>query len=432
MVDTVPDHGETGRSTAERPAGPKPSRSRPSPALRLLTDDGRLLRWRPAVVIAGLGARARAVRGFAIWPDPHSPIKVADLSSAQAAEWLRNTFPDRARPGARGWIVREGEAGTIAAMRARALLVGRPGSILIDAVERALGRRLKSPRLALYSPSGMRISKVIHLVFERGRHNPTVAVLAMAEAERSDRLRAEVEVVGEVRGRLSANPSLAAGLPLPPLLAETIGDEYLVVTPVDPLAGATGGNCRAAALEWLRGFQGASSGRRLVSEAYRDRELRALRRAWERLRADTAADVSARAGSLMLGISESTTPYSMVHGDFWRGNIAHTPDGALRVFDWEWAEEEGHPALDLLSFEVGEVRVAIDAMDGERLETTLAGGVDAVARELEARGLEGRAAPALLAPVVGRLAERAHRMVRGPSDPLVRLMAATERVLARY
>jgi aminoglycoside phosphotransferase (APT) family kinase protein len=109
-----------------------------------------------------------------------------------------------------------------------------------------------------------------------------------------------------------------------------------------------------------------------------------------------------------------------VHGDFWAGNLSER-DGELRVFDWEWAAERGHPLVDLVMFHVaGEA-----AVDPAEVAAQ-------VAQELSARDADPAFATALLVPVLGELALRWRWQWDVPSGAerrLLRLMRRAARLL---
>src|SRR5439155_26732504 len=101
---------------------------------------------------------------------------------------------------------------------------GKPAPVL--AAERALHRELLEPRVSLYSSSEY-AGKVICFVSELRASAPTVVVKAMAQRGDGWWLRREVGNLAAVRARVSA--ITAAGLLPPPLLAQELEGEYLVV-----------------------------------------------------------------------------------------------------------------------------------------------------------------------------------------------------------
>ncbi|HEX9093430.1 MAG TPA: phosphotransferase [Coriobacteriia bacterium] len=269
-------------------------------------------------------------------------------------------------------------------------------------------------------------------VFESLAAEPTLVVKAMPEARYAGRLRHETEIVESIRRRLGPSSPAAAALPLAALFAGTAADDYVVVQPVDPLAGNTGRiDDRAAALAWLRSFQ---EGTAITTRAWEDADtaaaLDSVRYAWRRERSVSAEAIIAQVDGLLQALEGQLVRRCAVHGDFWRGNIARG-DGELRVYDWEWAEEQGTPFFDLWTFELGVLRKK--AEDGEcDLRQPLVEAVARVSAELEAQGLHRGFALATLAPSLARLVFRVRRatgLPGGAEAESVRLMAAVEGLL---
>jgi len=399
-----------------------------SPALRLVAARGRLVTGRLSLLaLAGL-ARVRSLRACAIWPDSRWPCEVVDLGSGQPARWLRSEFGEREVGWFRRAAVRLGGP-AVTALRARALIVGAMPPAVPRAVEAALQRSLDRPLIALYSPSGMPISKVICFVFEGGSRHPTVAVQAMADPAQAARLRDELGTIETVRRRLQGRMDLESGLPLQPLGAGITEREYLAVLPVDPLAGAVGGDCREPATAWSRGLLRATRIEAAWSKESEHRELSDLRRAWSHLRPIKAEPIAERTAELLSLGRSASLPTCWAHGDYWRGNIAVLGE-SIRIFDWEWAEPSAHPAIDTVSFELGEVRLGVGSVDDRQLVSLLSDALDRADHELTARRIDCQSI-SMLAPVLGRIVSRSHKMVTGTDDPLLRMMRATEELLLR-
>jgi hypothetical protein len=346
----------------------------------------------------------------------------ADMGHPPAAEWLRRTVVPTLRrlPDAAGWM----------AFRAGAMLIPERQGLAARLGAEVLG--VASPlRVALFSPSGQPVSKVICFLFTDGEPAPRAIVKAMAEPRFSPRLRTEYERLESVRPRVAGDAAVAGALPAAAWLAREVAGEFMAVEPYDPLGAAPGGASAERVLHWLRAFQAASSAR---AQPWADADLRwaaeATRDAWRLAGRGSDDTVTARVLELLAPLRGAMLPRCAVHGDFWRGNVA--ADGAqLRVFDWEWCEPEGTPLTDLWTYELAELRIR--ARDGQaRLDAPLAGALARVEAELRARGLDERLALATLAPVLGELAFRVRRRLAMPDEmerPSVAVMAAVERRL---
>jgi hypothetical protein len=370
-----------------------------SPALRLLTDRGRRTARRPAAVPAALAGRVLRLRAYTVWPSAEHPQFAVDVASRAAAGWLRTTFePDAST---RGGL----DAATWNALRTRALLTGPPSRLVVAALA-AAGRTAAGARLALYSPTGQSNSKIGCFTFPRGSDRPDVLVKTMPERRFADRLRHETEVVEAVRRRMRGGE--AAALPLAPLHAGIVAGDYVVVQPVDELAVATGSVSDAAALDWLRAFQAATTRARTPwTSADTDRELALVRYAWEQARRDAAGAVVAKVADRLRELEGVAVRRCAVHGDFWSGNLAQR-GAALRVYDWEWAREEGGPFFDPWCWRLGPLRRRAELGGGD-LAARLAEAAEWVAAGLADQGCDRRFALAALAPALAELTFRVRR-----------------------
>jgi hypothetical protein len=400
-----------------------PGLRRIHPGLRLVVDRGRLVERSRGANALALAARVAGLRAYAVWPSAHLPQLVLDLSAPEAADWAWDTFVgERRRPRAATWAV----------LRAGGVVVGPMSSLVREATERALGRPLNDPHLVAHSPTGSPFSKATVFLFEGRAYEPAAVVKAMPEPSERSRLRAETDIVEALRERLDGRPDVIDALPLPPLLAEDLRGEYVVVQAVDPRARATGRNgADGPARAWLRAFQEGTSERWLAWDEWHDqRLLRAVRHAWGRARPDRADAVAAAVERLTRPLAGTDVPDCARHGDFWRGNIAFDGHG-LRVYDWEWATHAGGPFFDLWTYELGELRER--AEDGESgFGTELERAVERVAAELDARGIDGRFARATLAPALGYLTFRVRWSTGrrgGGEEASVALMADAEPLL---
>ena len=185
----------------------------------------------------------------------------------------------RERGGPRSTLRRLAGPATWSALRARAVLVGRPDGIATEAFELGFSRPAERPRLALYSV-GQPTSKASCFVFEAGAHEPSAVIRMMPDRGRRENLQAEVEMIESVRRDVSSS-SVRAALPAPPLYCGEVRGEYVVVLPADPLAPATGTEDRVTALGWLRALQ---DGTRVERNPWGPEDERlaadAIQRAW--------------------------------------------------------------------------------------------------------------------------------------------------------
>ena len=414
------------QTTKLEPMTPKEARNSGAPLLmRLAVENGRLVTSRPLAVLAALISRLLRQRAYALWPDVAHPSMVADLGYPPAPSWLVETFESR-RP--RKGLRRLLSPATLSALRARGLATGPPSELVLEAFERGVGRPPERPRLALYSTTGEAPVKVMCLVFAGGDRSPSVVVKMIPDREFSFRLRLETEVVEKLRERIGGSKQVADALPLPPLHAGEIRGDYLVVQQLDPFAGKTSREDRTAALDWLRAFQSATSlGNDHWSADDDERELKTVRDAWRRARPEAETRVAARVSELLAELRGQPLIRCGVHGDFWRGNIAHE-QGRLRVYDWEWAQEIGTPFFDIWMYELGPIRLAEPL--GEWLERSL----DRVRQELEARSIDPKFALATLAPAMGHFVFRERDITGSPGtgeENAGSLLEAAERVLLK-
>ncbi|HEX8082718.1 MAG TPA: hypothetical protein VF529_00410 [Solirubrobacteraceae bacterium] len=407
---------------AQPPAG--------SPALRLLAGEGRVVRSRPRVVGRGLYLRARGRTAWTLWPDEASPIQAVDVTAPESARFMRRSFhaPAPGRPlvdAARRLLdPRTWELG-----RSGALLEPASPGLARRALEHVLGDRLRDAAVILFSPSGSELAKAVCFALEPGASEPAAVVLAMADPRWSARLDHETALVERLRAQVAGAPSVEAALPLPPLgRFEPAGDLAVVARP-DPLATLTGDAVapdRGRAWRWLREFHAATTVReRTWTEEDAERTARAVSEAWT-----TASPAAERAAHGAVG---ATLPVCAVHGDFWRGNVAHD-DRSLRVFDWEWGRPEGGPLFDVWTYEVSDAQFE-SHRPHDALVDRLTRALERVRGELAVRGLDPSLAAASLPGTVAELMNRFRRATGHPgaAEPgLVALMAPIDEVLALH
>jgi len=345
----------------------------------------------------------------------------ADLGYPATAEWLRRTMVPTLRrlPDAAAWL----------SLRARAALVSREDGLAAQIGGEVLGTG--SPlRVAMYSPSGQAVSKVICFLFRDGEDDPTIVVKAMAEPRFSWRLRRESALLESIRVQVSHDARVAGGLPGAPLFASDVAGEFILVEPVDALGPRTGETSRMRALDWLWQFQIASCSRERPWEAEdQQRALAAAEEAWRLTAPGSEEAVVSRVRALIAPLRGAMVPRCAVHGDFWRGNVAG--NRAIRVYDWEWAALEGDPWFDLWTYELADLRELARA--GNRgLEARLNAAVQRVRSELRDRGLDERFALATLAPVLGALSFRIRGRLGMPDEMeahSISVMRVAERLL---
>jgi len=390
-------------------------------ALRLLARRGRVLTARRGVIAAAARARLGG-RTYTLWPDARQPMISADIGYPPTAEWLRRTMVPTLR--------RAPDAATWMSLRARAALVGEQDGLAVE-----IGARVAATptplRVALYSPSGQPVSKVVCFLLPEGEDEPRIVVKAMAEPRFSARLRAESALLEAIRSRIAHEPSIARTLPPAPLFAGDAAGEFVLAEPFDALGTATGSGTHGPAIEWLRGFQAAS----VVGERRWDAEderaaLRAAQDAWRLARLPTEDAVVAHTRTLLEPLRGTVVPRCAVHGDFWRENVAAV-NGAVRVYDWEWAQLDGTPLFDLWTYDLAELRLCARTGEGS-LERHLEPALERVRGELRQRGLDDRFALATLAPVLGALSFRVRTRLAMPDEMerhSIAVMRAAEQLL---
>ena len=105
----------------------------------------------------------------------------------------------------------------------------------------------------------------------------------------------------------------------------------------------------AAAGGWLAGLHGAAAGSEYVSLAQMlDGVAEVISRRFGR-EPGADADLAGLAG-LRGRLADHQTPQSVVHGDFWMGNLLVGNGRVLGVIDWESARLTGTPVRDLARF----------------------------------------------------------------------------------
>jgi hypothetical protein len=390
-------------------------------ALRLLARRGRVVTARRGVVAHAARARLGG-RTYTLWPDARQPMISADMGYPPTAEWLRRTMVPTLRraPDAAAWM----------SLRAGAALIAEREGLAVE-----VGARVAPTpaplRLAMYSPSGQPVSKIVCFLLPEGEVEPRIVVKAMAEPRFSARLRAESTLLEAIRSRIRHEPDVARTLPPAPLLAGEVAGEFVLAEPFDALGSATGSGTHDAAIEWLRGFQAASVvGERRWDEEDERAALRGAEDAWRLAGLPTGDALVARTRALLVPLRGTVVPRCAVHGDFWRENVAAV-DGAVRVYDWEWARVDGAPMFDLWTYDLAELRLRARRGEGS-LEPQLEVALERVRGELRQRRLDDRFALATLGPVLGALSFRVRTRLAMPDEMerhSIAVMRAAEQLL---
>ncbi|HEX8121466.1 MAG TPA: hypothetical protein VF549_09400 [Solirubrobacteraceae bacterium] len=410
----------------------------PSPALRLLSGGGRVVTSRPRLVASGLRHRVRGRSAWALWPDAAEPIQGVDVAAGETSAFMRREFgvPPASRRALVDALRRRLGPSSWDLARAGALLEPAGEGLAARAARSVLGPPADDMRIALFSPSGSPLAKAVCFVLEPGREEPAAVVLATADPRRSGRLRDETDVVERVRERLEGAPDVAAALPRAPLGRHEEDGDFAVVVAPDPLASRTGDVVepdRERAWRWLSSFRAATTVR---SERWSaddtERVVKAVREAWSLLPEAGAAGErgAALAASRLASVDGADLPVCAVHGDFWRGNVAHD-ETTLRVFDWEWARLEGGPLFDLWTYELSDAQFECHRPRAELAER-LRAARRRVERELENGGLAPQLAAAALPGAVAELILRPRRATGSPgaAEPgLLLLLGPVEDVL---
>lgn len=396
------------------------------PLLRFVARSGAVTESRGAALRGALALRSRARScSFAAWPDAIAPLQVVPLHRPALASWASETFEPwtrRAGPAAFLWTV----------LRSRALVVAYEPGPLAEVAEAALERVAGSMDPLFVSMTGGRASKLLCFVFDRDARAPGAVAKVIPDSRFAQGLRREVRVLDELRER-GLPQEVTSALPAAPMAASTVGDDFVVVEPVDELASLTGSADRDTALRWLERFHRATTTEtRAWAPEDTERLLASARYAWERARPAQAAVLLDRLEQLSAVLHGAQVGRCTVHGDFWRGNLA-ARDGALRIFDWEWAEHDAAPFLDLWAYELAPLVERPWQTGGSELTDALDGARHAVRSELAARGLPGAFADATFAPAVAELAFRFRRergIAGGSEARYAGMMPAVERLLA--
>jgi hypothetical protein len=415
--------GARVRAALARPS--EPSHAADRPLIRFVGRSVRVTHARGRIVLTALSPRSRASgRSFTVWPDLATPLQIVPINRPDAASWACATFePWSRRPGVAAFLW--------SVLRARAMLtVSGPGP-LVPLAEEALGRPAGSTDGLFVSTTGGRASKLLCFVFDRGAESPAAVVKVVPDRRYATGLRREVRVLAEIRGGAALPDDVAAALPPAPIAIDELDGDFVVVERVDSLAGATGGEDRAAALGWLERFHLATAdATRPWGADDTERLLARARYAWERTRPQRLSAVLDELAGRSSELHGTAVARCSSHGDFWRGNIAHGAD-SLRVFDWEWAELDSTPFLDLWSYELTPLLDRSWERDSELVDA-LGRAERNVEAGLAARGLPARFAAATLAPALAELAFRFRRergIAGGSETRFARMLPAVERRL---
>ena len=304
------------------------------------------------------------------WPDAIAPLQVVPLHRPAFASWASETFqPWTRRPGPTAfvWTV----------LRSRALVVAYEPGPLAEVAEAALERVAGSMDPLFVSMTGGRASKLLCFVFDRDARAPGAVAKVIPDSRFAQGLRREVRVLDELRDR-GLPQEVAAALPAAPMAAHTVGDDFVVVEPVDELGPFTGTADRDTALRWLERFHRATTSEtRPWAPEDTDRLRASARYAWERAppRAGRRRARPDRTAQCRAARREDRP----LHGP--RRLLARqlaARDGAVRVFDWEWAEHDAAPFLDLWAYELAPLVERSWQSGGSELMDALEGARHAV------------------------------------------------------
>jgi phosphotransferase family enzyme len=194
-------------------------------------------------------------------------------------------------------------------------------------------------------------SKVILLGFAHAEGRPTIAVKMPRMPDRARAVEREGEILRALQTRLdSAAP---AGIPRA-LLCERVRDIPVLVetafTGVPLLSAWTGDNYGALALQASRWLADLAGNRPPIpAEKWRPRLVDAVV-------SEFASNFGAAVDRTFLRDLEAelsnlpSLPLACEQRDFSPWNVLLTPEGELAVVDWESAEIDGLPALDLIYF----------------------------------------------------------------------------------
>jgi hypothetical protein len=252
----------------------------------------------------------------------------------------------RWRPsGTIGVIARKPDA------RPRASQEGLTNFILDRWENWSLGPRPKSVSLMLLTGGSRSESKVVGLVFPEGSSRPQVALKMARTPESESSILLEGGVLRSLRDRVESGT--LRGVPRFLCLdrrgcAPVLGETAFVGLPLlSAWTGDTYGNLALKATDWLADLAGVAAPsppeswrRRLVDDPFEE-FLRVFGRVLD------AGLV--REGERLLA-SLPVLPIVCEQRDFSPWNVLLTPAGELAVVDWESAELQGLPGLDLFYF----------------------------------------------------------------------------------
>lgn len=208
-----------------------------------------------------------------------------------------------------------------------------------------LGPAPRRPSLLLQTGGPRSVSKVIALVFAESRREPALVIKIPRVPESLGPLHREAEALRVLAGR--------AGIPRL-LFARTHASVYTVGESVvrgTPLV-SLGGTPRFAELAFMATAWIGALGEGAVSTAQQEWHGRLV----ERALADFVDAFGAVLDHGMVREAEARLkdlgplPLVCEHRDFSPWNVLLTPRGDLGVLDWESAELQGLPALDLIYF----------------------------------------------------------------------------------
>jgi hypothetical protein len=203
-------------------------------------------------------------------------------------------------------------------------------------------------------------SKVIVLLIPRGSRTPTLAVKVPTTSVASTVVEAEGRVLQAVHTRTP--PRIRESIPFPIGFVAVGRFRALVATalPGTPMARGyhrwrhitRARDVRAdfnAASQWLEQLHAATAHTR----ASLDMDGGVVAGLRSRFGEPDTASVIATVSEIHSHLRTASTPRTVVHGDYWFGNLLVSGDSVVGVVDWENATISGQPMRDVVRFVLG-------------------------------------------------------------------------------
>jgi hypothetical protein len=213
-----------------------------------------------------------------------------------------------------------------------------------------LGTSPRRVRWILLTGGPRSISKPVGLVFADDEATPRLAVKFARVPESSAPVQNEATILGTLAGR----PGAANGIPHVVFADDrpqgaVVGETVVDGTPLGTvLRWSSADDLAGAGRRWLCDLAGERPSA-VDSAAWRERLVDAPSREFARLHAGVVSEQElAEAERRITAIGG--LPLVCEHRDFSPWNVLRARDGALRVLDWESAEDRGLPLRDLTYF----------------------------------------------------------------------------------